>query len=84
MAELMTEYDGDLRVVYLHFVEHEWARLAAEASCAAAEQGQFAAMEKPIWERAYSVSDFGSKNIENLARRAGLDLHRTSFHDLSR
>lgn len=75
MDQLLEDYEGDIKVVYKHFLVHpQQATLPAQAACAAGEQGKFAEMEDLLWEKAYKTRDFGEENMEKLAKEAGLDL----------
>lgn len=75
MKQLLKDYKGDLRIVYKHFVVHpQSATEPALAACAAGKQGKWRAMEKLIWEKAYSVRDFSQSNLETLAREAKLKM----------
>ncbi len=48
----------------------------AHAACAAGKQGKWKVMSKLIWDKAYSVRDFSSANMEKLARKAKLNMRQ--------
>lgn len=75
--QLQKDYQGDLRIVYKHFIVHpQTATEAALAACAAGKQGKWKRMEKLLWEKAFMPRDFSAQNIETLATQAGLRMTR--------
>lgn len=71
----MKDYEGDIKVVFKHFVVHpQVATEPALAACAAGMQGKFTEMEKVIWEKAYGKRDFAPATLEAIAKEVGLDM----------
>lgn len=63
-------------MVYKYFVVHDVAVPPGLAACAASRQGQFAKMEKLIWEKGFAERDLSPEKMTALAKEAGLDLAR--------
>ncbi len=77
MTQLLKDYQGDIKIVYKHFIVHpQTATEPAQAACAADMQGKFAKMKQLLWDQAFSVRDFSRSNIEGLARKAKLRMAR--------
>ena len=76
--ELRKIYGRDLKVVYKHYIVHpQTATLPAQATCAANLQGQFAELEKRLWERIYDVDrNFGRRNLLRHARKVGVRMSK--------
>lgn len=73
----MKDYEGDIKIVYKHFVVHpQTATEPALAVCAAAMQGKFSEMEKQIWEKAYAKRDFAPATLEAIAKDVGLNMDK--------
>lgn len=77
MDTLLSEYEGDIKIVYRHFIVHpQKATEPARAACAAHQQGKYEAMAERIWSDAYAAGDFSSQNLERIARKLGLNMRR--------
>lgn len=77
LAELRRRYPDELRIVYRPFIVHpQTATLPAQAACAAERQGQFAAYDVLLWDKAFATRQFDQTYLEQLAVEAGLDLDR--------
>jgi len=53
LSELVKEYRGKLRVVYMDRVVHDFAEPAHLAACAAARQGKFLPFKTAFWEKGF-------------------------------
>lgn len=82
MTELVQEYRGKVRVVYVNMVVHAIARPAHLASCAAAKQGKYKQFKDAFWDKGFApYADSGGKdpdslgedNILAIAKGVGLD-----------
>jgi len=82
LDELVAEYQGKVRVVYVNMVVHEPARPAHLASCAAAKQGKYKQFKAAFWEKGFmpyaasqgkDASALGPDNILVIAKGVGLD-----------
>ena len=77
MDQLLKDYEGDVKVVYKHFIVHpQQATAPALAACAAGEQGKFAEMEALLWKKAFAARDYSEENMDKLAKEAGLDMKK--------
>lgn len=77
MDTLLADYEGDIKIVYRHFIVHpQKATEPALAACAAQQQGKYEAMAERIWSHAYAPRDFSRKNLERIARKVGLNMRR--------
>ena len=93
LDELRRKYGHDLRIVYRNLVVHPHnATAAALASCAAAKQGKFDALDDVLWEQGFKARRFdlseadagprcwstpaGCANAIAFARQARLDMSR--------
>ncbi|HEX4420825.1 MAG TPA: thioredoxin domain-containing protein [Kofleriaceae bacterium] len=91
LDELHKKYGGDLRLVYRNMIVHpQVATAAAIASCAAAKQGKFEALDDALWEQGFKARQFdtpkgaagcwttseGCPIVLGFARDANLDLVR--------
>jgi len=74
----LKDYNGDIKVVYKHFVVHpSVATVPALSACAAHKQGKFEKMEHLIWEKGYGQRAQGGlspENMKKLAAEAGLNM----------
>jgi protein-disulfide isomerase len=83
MSELVTEYNGKVRVVYKNLVVHPDTAMAGHlASCAAAKQGKYVAFKKVFWEKAFTpyaqsrgkeAGAMQKDNILAISKDVGLD-----------
>jgi protein-disulfide isomerase len=82
MTELVQEYKGKVRVVYVNLVVHQSAKPAHLASCAAAKQGKYKQFKDAFWDKGFApYADSGGKdsaslgedNIVVIAKSIGLD-----------
>jgi protein-disulfide isomerase len=82
MDELVQDYGGKVRVVYVNMVVHPPARTAHLASCAAAKQGRYLAFKAAFWEKGFGPysasggkdpSTLGEDNILAITKDLGLD-----------
>lgn len=74
--EVLARHGDDVRLVFRHLPlenVHTWARPAAKAALAAAEQDKFWAMHDALFERGNRLD---ADTIESAAREAGLDMVR--------
>lgn len=74
--EVLAQHGDDVRLVFRHLPledVHTWARPAAKAALAAAEQDEFWAMHDALFERGNRLD---ADMIESAAREAGLDMVR--------
>jgi protein-disulfide isomerase len=76
MQELRAKYPDDVRIVYRAFIVHPQATQAAQAACAAHEQGRFLEMEKLIWDEGFASRTVDQAEMEKIAGELGLDLDR--------
>ncbi len=84
LHELVKEYDGKVRVVYMNLVVHpDTAQLAHLYSCAAAKQGKYTAWKDAFWEKGFNAyarsrdkTAMGEDNILKLSADAGLDVQK--------
>ena len=54
LHELVKEYNGKVRVVYMNLVVHpDTAQLAHQYSCAAAKQGKYVAWKDAFWQKGF-------------------------------
>ena len=81
LEELVKDYKGKVRVVYMNLVVHPPARPAHLASCAAAKQGKYNQFKRAFWDNGYAAyaaghdaSKLGEDNIVAIARTVGLDV----------
>jgi protein-disulfide isomerase len=59
LAELRKKYGNDLRIVYRNLIVHpSTATAAALASCAAAKQNKFEALDTALWEDGFKARRF--------------------------
>ncbi len=81
MDDLVTEYAGKVRVVYMDMVVHpDVATKAHLATCAAAKQQKYKAYKNVVWEKGFMAyaqsrdpSKLGEQNLIALAKETGLD-----------
>ena len=82
MSDLVKEYNGKLRVVYMDRVVHDYAKPAHLAACAAGKQGKFMAFKQAFWEKGFAAfaasrggdsSMFQPEGVLAIAKDAGLD-----------
>jgi protein-disulfide isomerase len=83
MKELVTEYNGKVRVVYKNLVVHPESAMAGHlASCAAAKQGKYTEFKKAFWEKAFTPyaasrgaepEKMAKDNILALSKEVGID-----------
>ncbi len=74
--EVLAQHGDDVRLVFRHLPlenVHTWARPAAKAALAAAEQDKFWAMHDALFERGNRLD---ADAIESAARESGLDMVR--------
>lgn len=76
LDQLSSEYDGDLRIAYKHFVVYKKKSTDASlAACAAHRQGRFFEMEQLIWTQGYRANrDLSLAKMRTLATELGLDM----------
>jgi protein-disulfide isomerase len=81
--ELVKDYRGKVRVVYLNMVVHPEAKPAHLASCAAAKQGKYKQFKAAFWDRGYGQyvaskdpEMLGEDHIVSIAYDLGLDTAR--------
>lgn len=55
LSELVKEYAGKLRVVYMDRVVHDYAAGAHRGGCAAAKQGKYVQWKHAFWEKNYAL-----------------------------
>jgi protein-disulfide isomerase len=53
LEEIVSEYNGKVRVVYENMVVHPFAMAVHLGSCAAGKQGKYLAFKKVIWEETF-------------------------------
>jgi protein-disulfide isomerase len=80
LDDVVRDYNGKVRVVYLNMLIHQFALPAHLGSCAAAKQGQFLAFKKVIWEKTFPAyaserdpSMFDEAHMLEVGKAAGLD-----------
>jgi len=82
MDELVKDYQGKVRVVYVNMVIHTPAKPAHLASCAAAKQGKYKEFKAAFWDKGYlpyaasqgrDSSMLEEANILVIAKGLGLD-----------
>ena len=85
LVELVKEYRGKVRVVYMDRVVHDFAQSAHLAGCAAARQGKFLPFKTAFWEKGYGPfaasrgrdrSGFEADGLIAIAAGAQLDVGR--------
>ncbi len=86
LHELVKEYAGKVRVVYMNLVVHpDTAQLAHLYSCAAAKQGKYVAWKDAFWTKGFNVylasqgkdrDAMGESNILTLSGELGLDVQK--------
>jgi protein-disulfide isomerase len=83
LDELVKDYKGKVRVVYMNLVVHPPARPAHLASCAAAKQGKYNQFKHAFWDKgfapyaeAHDPSKLGEDNILAIAKGVGLDVKK--------
>jgi protein-disulfide isomerase len=81
MEELVKDYGGKVRVVYMNMLVHPPARPAHLASCAAAKQGKYNQFKHAFWTKAFAAyadtrdpTKLGEDNILALAKDVGLNV----------
>ncbi len=81
MDDLVKEYAGKVRVVYMDMVVHpDVATKAHLATCAAAKQQKYKPYKNAVWEKGFmayaqsrDASKLGEENLIAIAKEAGLD-----------
>lgn len=81
MDDLVKEYAGKVRVVYMDMVVHpDTAMTAHLATCAAAKQQKYKAYKNVVWEKGFKAyaqsrdaSKLGEANLVAIAKEVGLD-----------
>jgi protein-disulfide isomerase len=80
LDEIVSEYNGKVRVVYENMVVHPFAMAAHLGGCAAGKQGKYLAFKKVIWERSFvdyaSARDpqmLDEAHVVEAGKTAGLD-----------
>jgi protein-disulfide isomerase len=85
LSELVKEYGGKLRVVYMDRVVHEFAEPAHLAGCAAARQGKFVPFKTAFWQKGFGpyvasrgrdLSGFTTDALLAMAKELQLDVAR--------
>lgn len=85
LTDLVKEYRGKLRVVYMDRVVHDFAEPAHLAGCAAALQGKFLPFKTAFWEKGYAPyaasrgrdrSAYETDGLLAIARELQLDVGR--------
>jgi protein-disulfide isomerase len=83
MEDLVKEYGGKVRVVYVNMVVHDPAKPAHLASCAAAKQGKYNQFKHAFWIQGFAAyaaghdpAKLGEDNIFAIAKDAGLNVAR--------
>jgi protein-disulfide isomerase len=85
LSELVKEYGGKLRVVYMDRVVHDFAEPAHLAGCAAARQGKFLPFKTAFWQKGFGpyvasrgrdTSGFTTDALLAMARELQLDVAR--------
>jgi len=84
MDDLVKEYAGKVRVVYMDMVVHPQVATDAHlATCAAAKQQKYKAYKNVVWEKGFNAyaqsrdpSKLGQDNLLAIAKEVGLDAGR--------
>ncbi len=85
LHELVKEYAGKVRVVYMNFIVHPDATDAHHYSCAAAKQGKYLAWKDAWWKNGFDPyaasagkdkTSLGKDNILAFSKQLGLDVRR--------
>jgi len=83
LDELLKDYRGKVRIVYLNLIVHPTARPAHLASCAAAKQGKYNEFKRAFWDKGYAsyadshdASKLDEEHILAIAKDLGLDTTR--------
>jgi protein-disulfide isomerase len=78
MAQLLVDYQGQIRVVYRSLIVHpQVATEASRAACAAGKQGRYLEMANDIFDKAFAVNrDLSRARMDALAADLGLDMGR--------
>jgi protein-disulfide isomerase len=85
LSELVKEYRGKVRVVYMDRVVHDFAEPAHLAACAAGKQGKYLAFKTAFWEKGFGPysasrgrdrSGFEAAGLAAIAQAAQLDIGR--------
>lgn len=86
LKELLTEYQGKIRVVLKHMVVHpQTVATAHKVSCAAAKQGKFAEFSAAFWEKGFGPymksqgqdsSAMSESNTWEIAKAVGVDVDK--------
>jgi protein-disulfide isomerase len=77
MDDLRKRYGNDLRVVYKQYIVHPaHATPAAQASCAAHQQGRWREHAELVWRRMFEPRHFDPATLEGIAVDMGLDMQR--------
>jgi len=75
--QLLSEYAGNIRVVYAPYIVHaDVAIIPALAACAADHQSKFSEMSALIWEKGFAEHDLSSEKMTALAQQLNLDMQR--------
>ena len=80
LEELVKDYSGKVRVVYVNLIVHPFAKSAHLASCAAAKQGKYKEFKHAFWDKAFvpykesgDPAKLGEDNILAISKGLGLD-----------
>jgi protein-disulfide isomerase len=85
MTDLVKEYRGKVRVVYMDRVVHDFAEPVHLAACAAARQGKFIPFKTAFWEKGFGPyvasrgrdrSGYEPDGLAAIAKEAQLDVGR--------
>jgi len=83
LDELMKDYKGRVRVVYLNLIVHPAAKPAHLASCAAARQGKYNEFKRAFWDKGYApyadsrdATKLDEEHVLAIAKEVGLDAAR--------
>lgn len=85
LSELVKEYRGKVRVVYMDRIVHEFAEPAHLAGCAAGKQGKYLAFKTAFWEKGFGPyvasrgrdrSGFEADGLVAIAQAVQLDIGR--------
>jgi len=84
MDDLVKEYAGKVRVVYMDLVVHpDTASKAHLAACGAAKQGKYKEFKTAVWNDAFlpymetrDASKMGAENLLAIGKRVGLDARK--------
>ena len=81
LDELLKDYPGKLRVVYMNMVVHPTAKAAHLASCAAAKQGKYLEWKRAFWTKGFAAyaesrdeGKLGEANLLAIAKDVGLNV----------